>query len=257
MRRTLVCLLLVALAVVVPAFADAREQLAQPAVGPPPPPLKASLAACSAGATEDQRFAIFTGSMPAYRGTRRMAMKFDLFIRPIGTADWLPVKVRGLGRWQRSDPGRAGFVYSKRVEHLLQGNEYRVAVRFRWYQAPGLERRDRVRRTPVCRQPDQRPNLKIESLRIEPGADEASRRYVVTVVNVGRTAAEAFDLGLVTTREDVRPVSGLPAGERATVEILAPACPMGERVIARADIRGVVDESSKRDNRFIAACDGR
>ena len=255
MRRTLVCLFLLALVATVPAFGqDAQPTPASPT--PAPPPLKASLAACSAGADEDQRFAVFTGSMPAYRGTRRMAMKFDLFIRPIGGAEWLPVKGRGLSRWQRSDPGREGFVYTKRVERLLQGNDYRVSVRFRWYQGTGPKRRDRVRRTPVCRQPDQRPNLKIEALRIEPGADASSRRYVLTVANAGRTAAGAFDVGLTTTRDDVRSVAGLPAGERATVEIAAPACPLGERVTAHADVRGAVAESSERDNRFIAACDG-
>ena len=253
MRRTLFALLLLGLLATVPAFGqDAQPAPAESA----PPPLKATLAACSAGASEDQRFAVFTGSMPAHRGTRRMAMKFDLYIRPIGAAEWLLVKGKGLSRWQRSDPGREGFVYTKRVERLLQGNDYRVAVRFRWYQEPGLKRRDRVRRTPVCRQPDQRPNLKIESLRIEPGADAASRTYVVTVLNGGRTAAQAFDVGLVTTRDDVRSVPGLPAGERATVEIPAPACPFGERVTAHADVRGAVGESSERDNRFIAACDG-
>lgn len=255
MRRTFVCLFLLALAAAVPAFGqDAQPAPAEPS--PAPPPLKATLAACSVGATDDQRFAVFTGSMPAYRGTRRMAMKFDLFMRPIGATSWLQVKSKGLSRWQRSGPGREGFVYTKRVERLLQGNEYRVTVRFRWYQAPGLKRRDRVRRTPICRQPDQRPNLKIESLRIEPGADAASRKYVVTVVNTGRTAAEAFDVGLVTTQDDVRSIPGLPSGERATVEFAAPACPLGERVTARADVRGTVGESSERDNRFIAACDG-
>lgn len=255
MRRTLAALFLLALVATVPAFA----QDAQPTPGDPspaPPPLKATLAACSIGATADQRFAVFTGSMPAYRGTKRMAMKFDLFIRPLGAAEWLPVKGKGLSRWQRSAPGRDGFVYTKRVERLLQGNDYRVAVRFRWYQSSGPKRRDRVRRTPVCRQPDQRPNLKIEALRIEPGADSASRKYVLTVVNTGRTAAEAFDVALVTTRDDVRSVPGLPAGERATVEIAAPSCPAGERVTAHADVRGAVAESSERDNRFIASCDG-
>lgn len=256
MRRILVCLLLAVVAAV-PAFAQDAPQPQPAAVDPAPPPLKASLAACSTGAAADQRFAVFTGSMPAYRGTRRMAMKFDLYSRPVGGDTWAPVTVRGFGRWQRSDPGRAGFVYTKRVERLRQGHEYRVAVRFRWYQAPGLARRDRVRRTPVCRQPDQRPNLRIEALRIEQGADAASRRYVVTVANAGRTAANAFDVGLVTTRDDVRSVPGLPAGDRATVEFAAPACPMGERVLAQVDVRDVIDEASERDNRFIAACDGR
>ena len=252
MRRTLVCLMLLACVAAVPAFA----QDAPPPADAAPPPLKASLAACSTGASGDQRFAVFTGSMPAYRGTRRMAMRFDLFIRPIGAREWLPVRGKGLSRWQRSDPGRTGFVYTKRVERLLQGNDYRVTVRFRWYQSSGVRRKDRVRRTPICRQPDQRPNLRVESLAIQPGADGASRRYVVTVVNAGRTAAEAFDVALSTTQEDTRRIAGLPAGERATIEVPAPACPMGERVIAEADSGGVVEESSERDNRFIGACDG-
>src|SRR5687768_4954262 len=156
MRRTLVALLLLCLAAVPAAAQDAGTAATADTAGARPP-LKASLAACSVGAEEDQRFAVFTGSMPAYRGTTRMAMRFDLFIRPTGAREWLPVKGKGLSRWQRSDPGREGFVYTKRVERLLQGNEYRVTVRFRWYQS-GAKRSDRVRRTPVCRQPDQRPN---------------------------------------------------------------------------------------------------
>jgi CARDB len=248
MRRTLIVLPVLGL-LAVPAGAQDGGTAQRP-------PLKASLAACSTGPAEDQRFAVFTGSMPAYRGTKRMAMRFDLFLRPDGADEWLPVRVRGLGRWQRSDPNRTGFVYTKRVERLLQGNDYRVSVRFRWYQS-GTPRRDRVRRTPVCEQPDQRANLRIESVSIQPGADAASRRYVVAVRNVGPTAAGAFDVGLTTTQDDVRRVAGLPAGERATVEVPAPACPAGDRVSARADVRDVVDESDERDNGFSAACDGR
>jgi hypothetical protein len=250
MRRTLIALLS-SLLVVPAAFAARQDE------DDPPPPLKASLAACSTGETADQRFAVFTGSMPAYRGTRRMAMRFDLFIRSSGAREWLPVRGRGLSRWQRSDPGREGFVYTKRVERLLQGSEYRVAVRFRWYQSRGTRRRDRVRRTPICRQPDQRPNLRITNVSLLPGADASSRRYVVTVLNNGRTAAGPFDVGLVTTRDDVRPVAGLPAGEEARVEVPAPACPYGDRVVARVDLRDAVRESDERDNRFVAPCDGR
>jgi hypothetical protein len=247
MRRTLVALLLLGLAAV-PAAAQDTAPAARPA-------LKASLAACSTGAADDQRFAVFTGSMPAYRGTTRMAMRFDLFLRPIGAGDWLPVRGKGLGRWQKSDPGREGFVYTKRVERLLQDYEYRATVRFRWYQS-GTKRPDRVRRTPVCRQPDQRPNLRIEGVAIQPGPDASMRRYVLTVLNDGKTAAEQFEVGLVTTQDDVRTVASLPAGERATVEVIAPACPAGERVSARADVRSAVTEADERDNRFITACDG-
>ena len=222
------------------------------------PPLKASLAACLSGPTEDERFAVFTGSMPAYRGTRRMAMRFSMVTREPGALKWTSVRVRGFDRWQRSDPGREGFVYTKRVERLSQDAEYRVVVRFRWYGLRGRQRADRVRRTPVCRQPDQRADLEIETLSVLPGPDEASRRYVATVLNAGRTAAGPFDVAIAPAgAASLRQVAGLPPGERATVEVVAPACPWGERVTAQADPARVVDESDERDNRSIGACDGR
>jgi hypothetical protein len=249
MRRTLV--VLTALLALVATGTSSAQQGAGAA-----PPLKASLAACVSGPSEEQRFAVFTGSMPAYRGTKRMAMRFDLFTRTSASLRWQPVKTKGLGRWQKSDPNRAGFVYTKRVERLSQAAEYRVAVRFRWYQSDA-KRPDRTRRTPVCRQPDQRPNLRIETLDVLPGPDAASRRYVATVLNDGRTAAGPFDVAIVAASDEVRRVAGLPPGERATVEVAGAACPEGERVTARADVRGVVEESSERDNRSLTACDGR
>lgn len=244
MRRTL----LIATAALVLASAPSPVHAAAPSV---------RLDTCATGATPLDRSATFTGSMKAGEETNRMWMRFDLQERPPRARGFRRVKAAGFGTWERSRRGVPAFIFTKRVSGLAAPASYRVVVRFRWYQAPGLSRRDRIRRTPVCRQPDQRPNLRVESLRIEPGADDATRRYVVTVLNAGESAAGAFDVGLVTTRDDVRSVPGLPARERATVEIDAPACPMGERVAAQADVRGAVNESSERDNRFIAACDGR
>lgn len=250
MRRTSAVLSLFALVLAAgagPAQGAARDKR---------PPLRAALPVCSAGAESDERFAVFTGSMPAYRGTRRMLMRFDLYVRPLGGRRWTAVRGRGLRRWTRSDSGRAGFVYAKRVENLVPGNEYRTVVRFRWRQT-GRRTIRRSRRTPLCRQPELRPNLRIEALSVLPGPDASTRRYVVTVRNRGRSAAGAFDVGIVTTRDDVLPVSGIPARERTTVEVVAPACAAGGRVFARADVRGVVEESNERDNRSSAACDGR
>jgi hypothetical protein len=249
MRRTLVALLLLCGSVAVPAFA----QDAGPADRPP---LKASLAACANGAGEDQRFAVFTASMPAYRGTKRMAMRFDLFVRTGGSKLWRPVKSKGFGRWERSDPGRAGFVWTKRVERLLQGAEYRSAVRFRWYQADA-PRPDRVRRSPVCTQPDQRPNLLIDALAAGP-AVEGRSTYRVTVRNDGRTAAGAFDVTLTSSAPDeARTIASLPAGERATVELTGGLCTDDVPVRVILDPDRVVDESDETDNRSSGACEPR
>src|SRR5690606_36748050 len=123
---------------------------------------RVALAACSTGATDDERFGVFTASMPALRGTVRTAMRFPLRERTPGSR-WTRVRAAGFGRWERSDPGRAGFVYTKRVERMRRVADYRVVVRFRWEQADGTRRR-RVRRSPVCRQPDPRPDLELASV---------------------------------------------------------------------------------------------
>ena len=249
MRRTLLALPLLVLTLAAPAGAPAQDA---------PPPLRASLAACASGPTAEERFAIVTASMPALPGTKRMAMRFDLQVRAEGSTRWTYLRAKGFGRWQRSDPGRTGFVYTKRVERLGQAVAYRAVVRFRWYGSGGRQQRTRIRRSPTCRQPDQRPDLLVEALTIAPGADPSSSRYVVTVLNSGRTAAGAFDVGLTGIGRDlVRQVPGLPAGERATVELTGPRCPAGAAALVQLDVRGTVDESDERDNRFSRACTGR
>ncbi|HEV2727069.1 MAG TPA: hypothetical protein VGV34_02185, partial [Solirubrobacterales bacterium] len=64
-RAPFVFLFLVLLA---PAPAAAQER----------PKLAATLAACETGPDPEQRFAVFTGSMPAMKGTHHMSMRFDL-----------------------------------------------------------------------------------------------------------------------------------------------------------------------------------
>jgi hypothetical protein len=248
MRRTLLLLLVIALAL--PGAAGAGSLQAGER-----PPLAATLDACAAGATPDERFAVFTGSMPALRGTTRMAMRFTLLLRSRSAGDWEVVRAKGFGRWERSDPGRAGFVYSKRVERLLQGRTYRVVVRYRWYGSSGALQRTRIRRTPVCRVPDQRPDLEVDSVAVADGPEPGTYRYVLGVRNAGRSAAGPFAVGAAGLERDVvRPVAGVPAGDRTSVELVGPSCSEGDAVTFRLDVRGSVDESDERDNGFRWRC---
>jgi hypothetical protein len=59
-------------------------------------------------------------------------------------------------------------VWTKRVERLRDGAEYRSSVRFRWYASRGRLQSETRRTTPVCRQPDRRADLAVESLAISP-----------------------------------------------------------------------------------------
>ena len=248
MRRTLVCLFLLAFVAAVPAIAQDGASRRRRA----PPPLKASLAACAVGA--DRR--------PALRGLHRLdaglprdAADGDAvrpLLRPIGAAEWLPVQGQAaLGRWQRSEPGREGFVYTKRVERPAAGQ--RLPRRGALPLVPGAaasSARDRVRRTPVCRQPDQRPNLEVESLRIEPGADARAAVRGDRRQRRARPPAGAFDVGLVDDARR-RALGARAAGRRAgDGRDRGAALPAGRARSPRTlDVRGAVDESSERDNR--------
>ena len=249
MRRTpvLVPLLLLALLPAPAAAEHAGER----------PPLRAALAACSTGASEDERFAVFTGSMPARKGTRRMAVRFDLQERSGPGASWRRIAAPAFGRWEKSEPGRAGLEWVKRLERLRDGRQYRSVVRFRWYAASGAVQAERRRTTPVCAQPDARADLRVESVGVVPGRDEGTSTYLVTVVNDGQTAAEAFGVAVDAGGEPAsRPVPGLAAGERTTVEVVAGRCAAGATAVATVDPADAVDEADEADNALRKACDG-
>jgi hypothetical protein len=216
-----------------------------------PPPLAATLAGCHDGPTAKERFAVFTASMPALRGTDRMAIRFSLEQRR--SRRWARVVAPKLGRFVRSSPGRSGFVYTKRVEQLREGASYRAVVTFRWYRADGAVQRSVVRRTPACEQPDQRPDLRVVAFEIEPAGEES--RFLVTVANEGRTAAGRFEVGVAGGERDVkRAVPGLAPGDRVTVELRAPRCAAGRQLVAKADVRDAVDEASERGGEMTRVC---
>jgi hypothetical protein len=60
-------------------------------------------------------------------------------------------------RAERADPGRPGFIYTKRVEGLTGPAVYRAVVRFRWSDADGHVLRRARRVTGGCRQPGPAP----------------------------------------------------------------------------------------------------
>lgn len=253
MHRTpfVVLAVLLALAAAVPASGQGTADPADP------PPLKAALAACASGPTPAERFAIFTGSMPAAVGTERMAMRFDLYVRSSVGTRWAPIKHKGFGRWERSLPGKSGFVYTKRVERMRQAASYRAVVRFRWYDADGLQR-ETTRRTPVCEQPDQRPNLTLALVNVST-VDGGRTQYTLEVTNEGSSAAGKFDVALLDEALPVRrTVPALPAGETATVELVGERrCTPEAPTRFLVDPDDAVEESSERDNRSRWLCGGR
>jgi hypothetical protein len=244
MRRTALCIAILALAA--PAAAHAQA-----------PPLRAKLTACETGPDAADRTATFTGSMPAIKGTKRMWMRFDLQRRGAPGASFTTIKVPGLGVWQKSAPGRSsGFVFNQRVQALSAPAAYRAVVRFRWYGKGGRLLRATRRETPVCTQPDQRPNLTAGNLDAARGPLPGQATYHLVVANEGRTAAGAFAVVLTVADVDQPPqrASGLAAGAKLTLTFVAPQCNPGSTLRFVLDAAGEVQESVEADDAVERPC---
>ncbi len=211
------------------------------------PELSAKLAACETGADAKDRFAVFTGSMPR-EGAAVMAMRFDLHERLPG-GRFERVTLANWGVWQSTaKKGVPGFIFTKRVEELAAPAAFRAVVSFRWSDAKGNVVRTAKRTSPICRQPDWRPDLRVGRVVF----DEDGRARA-TVVNDGRSPSGTFDLSMdVRDRSVVRTLPGLPAGQRRTVELGRCGAPGSATVTA--DPAHAVEEADEGDNAVTVAC---
>ena len=223
---------------------------ARAAVGPR---ASAQLNRCHPSLDAAQRYAVFSGSMRSLRaGGDRMDMRFDLFRRAPGAFAFKRVAAPGLGVWNHADPGVGRFKFKQKVENLGAPATYRALVRFRWLNARGGVFTRARHLTPICQQPDLRPNLRIG--RIVPPA--VGRTYSVTVRNDGLTAAHGFDVSLSVGGVPVVPtqtVGLLGAGQRITLQFTGPRSCSGP-VVATADPGGAVSETNEADNQRTEPC---
>jgi CARDB protein len=245
MRAIALPIALVALAL--PAAAQAQA-----------PPLRVKLAACQSGPAASDRAATFVGSMPAVAGTKRMWMRFDLYARIPPATEFTAIKAPKLGVWQKSAPGRvsSGFVFTQRVQGLTAPASFRAQVRFRWYGKGGKLLRSTTRTSAICKQPDQRPDLRAGTLDAVRGPLPDQATYALEVRNDGRTAAAAFEVVLTVGGAEQAPqrVAGLAPAQTTIVTFVAPRCAPGSTLRFELDAEDAVEESSEVDDVVDRVC---
>lgn len=219
--------------------------------------LSAKVAICTTGADPDARAAAFTGSMPATASSRRMQMRFQLQQR-IGSSTRAPfrkVAVPGWSAWVTSDPGRQGFVFTKRVEALSAPAAYRAAVTFRWLDARGHAQKTATRTTAACEEPDPRADLVLASLTAAP-VSATQAVYTISVENDGLTDADPFAVTVTVDGRVSDPLTLGPVapGAQSTGSLSAARCAPGSTITVTLDVAGTVDESDEADDTIQQAC---
>ena len=131
-------------------------------------------------------------------------------------------------------------------------------MRFRWLDADGERVASAKSTSAICRQADLRPNLRPLGVEARPGADAEHARYLVPVVNRGRSLAGPFDVVVSVDGTTLTPAQApeLAPGERALVEVQGPPCQAGQMLTVDVDPTGAVDERAEGDNQLSVPCPG-
>jgi hypothetical protein len=256
---TLAALLLAPVAPAAPPVRDASATTDVPA--------GARLLACRHSPSLDQRTAVVAAWMRPLPAARRLALRIDLYERNPGAHWTLRSDVPGLGMWTTPSDAlvgtRAGdvFKYRQAVGRLVVPAAYRFHVAFRWFDANGTVVREGARTTAVCRQPDLRPDLVLESVTETPAPhDPALARYAVVVGNEGQSAVARATVAAtfpsdVTPGLHVRVVRRLAPGATVLVAFTGPGCAAGgQPATFLADPSNAFDEADETNNALTASC---
>jgi CARDB protein len=211
------------------------------------PPAKVTLTQCSV----KDRAAEFEARMGKVEGGVRLKMRYALQVRQAGQKTFHRIAAPGFRSWTTAAPGKTSWVFTRRVEALIGPARYRAQVRFQWLDRHGKVIAHAKKVSRACKQPDQRPNLKVTAL-----SRQSKHRYSALVVNNGRTATGAFDLQLAVGNTLLSPLSvaSLAPQEQRVVTLRGPACKTNSSVTATADPLDVIDERNEADNAFTMTC---
>jgi CARDB protein len=210
---------------------------------------KAALLSCA----KDTRQAVFEGQLRVFRQSPKMQMRFALQASTPDSLRWRRVVAPNFGEWITAPASVGKYTYDKTVQDLLAPASYRAVIDFRWRDRGGKTIRTERVTSPVCRQPDARPDLVMRSVRLEDGS------YVGVIFNRGREAAGPFAVDLLVDGTSVGTVevSGLAPQTPVTVMTPAPAgttCAAGTSVQSVADARSQVDEADEENNAVSSSC---
>src|SRR5947209_7230844 len=201
-----------------------------------------------------------TAVMRTLPGTRKLELRFDLLQRIKGSSRFVAVHGYHLGTWLTPKDPTLGRVpgdtweLTKPVVNLPAPALYRFRVRFRWIGAHGHVIATDVKGSPTCNQPELRPDLLVQWLRIHPPSTAGgSYTYAAVIRNRGATGAGPFDVQL-SLGPQTKTVQWLAAHSKRRVAFTGPACASGSYVSVTVDPYGQADQYDRSNDTLAVAC---
>ncbi|MBO9533343.1 MAG: hypothetical protein J7513_10255 [Solirubrobacteraceae bacterium] len=165
---------------------------ASAAAKPLGPVLKIESKTCNTGIPADSRSVVLTASAVLRDAGEEVQMRFSVQQRATAKAVWRSVfaKVGDLGTWATSEPGADGLRYTKTINGLAEGMQYRVVVDARGVNAAGKVVTKTSKRTYTCIQPQLSPHLQLQKV-TQPAAPALASQLRTTIRNSGRDTSAA------------------------------------------------------------------
>ena len=249
--------------VVAVATAAVSAVAVAPALAASAPPARAELVGfvCQRAVDPPARKVAITATMRPINGTHRMALKFMLERRTPQQRRFVVLRGRGLDSWVYPNPPTLGQLpndvwnLTHKVVNLAGPASYRFRVRFRWIGSGGRVLSQTARLSPVCYEPELRPNLIVRSITINQ-LNAQRDRYQAVIKNGGLSAAGGFavELALAGAVPETLTVPSLAPHASTTVTFTAPACTSGSTVSMIADPNRQVDDGHRADNALTVPC---
>ncbi len=201
--------------------------------------------------------------MRPLKGTRRMALRFELFTRTKTNPVWTAVSAGDLGTWLTPHNATLGqrardiWIVKKPVNNLGAPATYRFRVTFRWTGAHSRTLGTAIRTSATCNQPELRPDLLVQSIDVRPISGHPHLNlYVATIANRGATAARNFGVQFAPSGRlpQSHPIKLLPAHAKTTVSFKGPLCATMAASPVTVDPDGVVDDYNRTNNTKTVDC---
>jgi hypothetical protein len=232
------------------------------------PPPRASLTGfiCQTALNPATRGIEATAVMRPVPSTVRLEIKPELLRARHARGPFRVVTVRrgGLGRWASpTQPPNLGQnpsdVWRVRipVANLPAPADYRLRVVFRWLGSGSLRLAQAARVSPVCYQPELRPDLVVRTITIAPLATQPGQdAYDAMIANRGATAAGSFDVSLAEAQTVVDTISvpGLGSHRSRRAHLVGPACTSGAVITVTADPAHALDVANRSKSTLTVVC---
>lgn len=240
------------------------------ATGASPPRARLKAFVCQHALDPAARAVSVTAVMRPLAGTRKMALRFQLLRTPGSRGPVSAVKGGDLGAWVSPATRTLGrqpddvWVFNKQVVDLAAPAGYRFRVSFRWSGTRGRVLGSEVRVSQTCVQPELRPDLLVQSVKVQASAGgQAADLYTATIRNRGATAARQFQVQFSCCSTPTSPavlksltVQHLAARASMQESFAGPPCTAGAPATITVDPTRQVDDYDRANNSLTVACPG-